>query len=129
MNFIGELMVFLGAFNHYPVQTILAAMAITITWAYYFRMIRAIFFGEVGEQWMKVRDANQFVERFPLVLLASMILFFGVFPSPFIHVIQSGVAPIVKKIASTKVPDIDSGIALQEEVPREEKLLFRKRQK
>lgn len=45
MNFIGELMVFLGSWSVYPVQTVLAALGVTITWAYYFRMIRAMFFG------------------------------------------------------------------------------------
>jgi len=104
MNFIGELMIFLGSFNKYPVQTILAAMAITITWAYYFRMIRSVFFGADSLALAEVADAKGFVGRFPLVLLAAMILWFGIFPSPFIRVIQSGVAPIVEKIMATTVP-------------------------
>ncbi|MBI3598190.1 MAG: hypothetical protein HY201_01870 [Nitrospirae bacterium] len=117
MNFIGELMVFLGSFNKYPVQTILAAMAITITWAYYFRMIRSIFFGEGSGALVEVSDAKGFVGRFPFVLLASMILFFGIFPSPFIRVIQSGVAPIVETITGTKVPDTGSAVASQDLLP------------
>ncbi|MEK7285877.1 MAG: NADH-quinone oxidoreductase subunit M [Nitrospirota bacterium] len=100
MNFIAELMIFLGAFNVYPIQTVLAAMAITITWAYYFRMIRSVLFGETHSDLSEVSDAKHFVQRFPLVLLATMILFFGLFPSPFIRVIQSGVAPIVAKTTS-----------------------------
>jgi NADH-quinone oxidoreductase subunit M len=113
MNFIGEMMVFLGSFNRYPVQTLLAAMAITITWAYYFRMIRAIFFGDSVSPVDECSDAKGFAGRFPLVLLAAMTLFFGIFPSHFIRVIQSGVAPIVEKITATKVPDINSDIAQQ----------------
>ncbi len=108
MNFIGELMVFLGSFEKYPVQTILAAMAITITWAYYFKMIRAIFFGEQESSLAHVSDAKGFVGRFPLVLLAAMIIFFGIFPSPFIRVIQSGVASIVEKIAEIKIIETKS---------------------
>jgi NADH-quinone oxidoreductase subunit M len=114
MNFIGELMVFIGSFEKYPVQTILAAMAITITWAYYFRMIRSIFFGvpcESDGALAEVKDAQGFVQRFPLVLLAAMILFFGIFPSPFIKVIQSGVAPIVENITAIKSPAINSAVA------------------
>ncbi len=98
MNFIGELLVFVGSFRVYPVQTVLAAMAITLTWSYYFRMIRSIFFGEADPAMADVADATRFVQKFPLILLAAMTLFFGIFPSPFIRVIQSGVIPIVAKM-------------------------------
>jgi NADH-quinone oxidoreductase subunit M len=98
MNFIGEILIFLGAFRVYPIQTILAAMAITITWAYYFRMIRSIFWGRLDPAMEHLTDAKRFVERFPLVLLVAMTFFFGIFPSQFIKVIQSGVMPIVAKM-------------------------------
>ncbi|MEK7748023.1 MAG: NADH-quinone oxidoreductase subunit M [Nitrospirota bacterium] len=114
MNFIAEIMVFLGSLNRYPIQTVLAAMAITITWAYYFRMIRTIFFGEDNPKLSMASDAKSFVQRFPLVLLAAMILFFGLFPSPFIQIIQSGVMPIVERTIS-EVPD-DGTIAKLGEV-------------
>ncbi|MBI3802483.1 MAG: NADH-quinone oxidoreductase subunit M [Nitrospirae bacterium] len=109
MNFIGELMVFLGSWKVYPVQTVLAAMAITITWAYYFRMIRAMFFGEADPKMSHIVDAHGVVDRLPLVLLASMTLFFGIYPAPFINVIQSGVTPIIARMttpAETPAPAI-----------------------
>lgn len=98
MNFIGELMVFLGSWQVYPVQTVIAAMAITITWAYYFRMIRDMFFGAPDPRMAHVVDARSVVDRLPLVMLASMTIFFGLYPAPFINVIQSGVTPILARI-------------------------------
>lgn len=98
MNFIGELMVFLGSWNVYPVQTILAAMAVTITWAYYFRMIRGMFFGAADPVMAALPDAKRWVDRLPFVMLVVMILFFGIFPSRFLNVIQSGIAPILQRI-------------------------------
>jgi NADH-quinone oxidoreductase subunit M len=98
MNFIGELMVFIGSWKAYPVQTLLAAVGVTITWAYYVRMIRAMFFGEPSPAMADISDARRFVDRFPLLVLTTITLFFGIFPSPFIRTIQSGVTPILARI-------------------------------
>jgi NADH-quinone oxidoreductase subunit M len=102
MNFIGELMVFLGSWNVYPVQTVLAAIGVTITWAYYFRMIRAMFFGEAKPGMTALPDALLWVDRLPLVLLVAMTLIFGIFPSRFLSVIQTGVAPILQRIDASQ---------------------------
>ncbi|HET6370343.1 MAG TPA: NADH-quinone oxidoreductase subunit M, partial [Nitrospiria bacterium] len=98
MNFIGELMVLLGAWNVYPVQAVLAVVGVTITWAYYIRMIRAMFFGEASPLMESVSDARRWVDRFPLVILATASVFFGIFPTQFIHVIEAGVLPILIRI-------------------------------
>jgi len=98
MNFIGELMVLLGAWAVYPVEAVLAVLAVTITWSYYIRMIRAMFFGESAPSMAAVHDATRFVDRLPLVALASASVFFGIFPGRFIQVIQAGVIPILQRI-------------------------------
>jgi NADH-quinone oxidoreductase subunit M len=91
-------MVLLGAWSVYPVQAVLAVMAVTITWAYYIRMIRAMFFGESAPEMSRVKDAIRWVDRLPLVMLASASVFFGIFPSQFIRVIEAGVLPILERI-------------------------------
>ncbi len=100
MNFVGELMVFMGAWRVYPVQTIIAALAVTITWAYYFRMTRAMFFGDLNPKVAHVNDARTWYERLPLVLLVFFTLFFGIFPGKFISVIEKGIQPILARIDS-----------------------------
>lgn len=98
MNFIGEFMVLLGAWKIYPVQTVLAVIGVTITWAYYIRMIRGMFFGEAVSTMPELKDARHFVDRLPLVMLATASVFFGIFPSHFIEVIKTGVLPILERI-------------------------------
>ena len=98
MNFIGELMVLLGAWKIYPLQAVLGVVGVTITWAYYIRMIRAMFFGNTSPEMATVRDATLLVDRLPLILLASASVFFGIFPSQFIYVIEAGVQPILERI-------------------------------
>lgn len=111
MNFIGELMVFMGAWEVYPIQTILAALAVTITWAYYFRMTRTMFFGELNPALPDVKDARTWYERLPLVLLVFFTLFFGIFPGRFLSVIEKGVTPILARFESS------AGTALVKQMP------------
>ncbi len=113
MNFVGELMVFMGAWEVYPVQTIIAALAVTITWAYYFKMTRAMFFGEANPKLAHVKDASHWYERLPLVLLVFFTLFFGIFPGKFLSVIEKGVQPILARIDS--IPG--TAIAKQPDIP------------
>ncbi len=98
MNFVGEIMVFMGAWEVYPIQTILAALGVTITWAYYFRMTRAMFFGDLNPAMAHLKDARGMIDRLPFVLLMFFILFFGIFPGKFITVIEKGISPILMRI-------------------------------
>lgn len=109
MNFIGEMMVFMGAWEIYPIQTIIAALAVVITWAYYFRMTRSMFFGKLNPALPEMKDARTWYERLPLVLLVFFTLFFGIFPGRFISVIEKGVTPILARFDSTP------GMALAEQ--------------
>ncbi len=116
MNFVGELMVFIGAWEVYPVQTILAAIAVVVTWAYYFRMTRTMFFGDLNPKMAHLRDATRWFERVPLILLVFFTLFFGIFPGHFISVIEKGVSPILSRInaastGSAIAQQVDRGIA------------------
>ncbi len=101
MNFVGEVMIFMGAWEVYPIQTIIAALAVVITWAYYFRMTRSMFFGKLNPALPDIKDARTWYERLPLVLLVFFTLFFGIFPGRFISVIEKGVTPILARFDST----------------------------
>jgi NADH-quinone oxidoreductase subunit M len=98
VNFIGELMILAGSWAVYPVQTIIAVLGIALTLAYLIRLLRGVFFGPMNPQYAHVRDASPFVDRLPLLVLAATSLYFGLFPSQFIHVIQAGVTPLIAKI-------------------------------
>jgi NADH-quinone oxidoreductase subunit M len=98
VNFIGELMIVIGSWSVYPVQTIIALLGIALTMGYLMRMYRGLFFGELSAPGAHAHDASPIVDRLPLVIMMTCSLYFGFFPSQFIHVISSGVEPLVAKI-------------------------------
>ena len=98
VNFIGELMILVGSWNIYPVQTIIAVLGIGLTLAYLFRMMRGVFYGPMDPHYAHARDASPFVDRFPLLVLAATSIYFGLFPTQFIDVIQAGVTPLIAAI-------------------------------
>ena len=93
-------MILVGSWSVYPVQTIIAVLGIALTLTYLVRMLRGVFFGPVNPSYAHVQDASPFVDRLPLLILAATSLYFGLFPSQFIHVIQAGVMPLIAKIQS-----------------------------
>jgi NADH-quinone oxidoreductase subunit M len=98
VNFIGELMILVGSWNMYPVQTVIAVLGIGLTLAYLFRMMRGVFYGPMDPHYAHVRDASPFVDRLPLLVMAATSIYFGLFPSQFIHVIEAGVTPLIAAI-------------------------------
>jgi NADH-quinone oxidoreductase subunit M len=98
VNFIGELMIVIGSWPVYPVQTVIALLGIALTMAYLMRMLRGLFFGELDPHYAHARDASPFVDRLPLVIMMACSLYFGLFPTQFIDVISSGVEPLIAKI-------------------------------
>jgi NADH-quinone oxidoreductase subunit M len=98
VNFIAELMIVVGSWRIYPVQTIIAVLGIALTMAYLMRMFRGLFFGELKPQYAHAQDGSPVIDRLPLVLMMACSLLFGIFPSHFIRVIEGGVGPILAKI-------------------------------
>jgi len=98
VNFIGELMILAGSWERYPVQTVIAVVGIAITLAYLMRMFRGLFFGELKPQYAHAQDGSPVIDRLPFFVMMAFSLFFGLFPSHFIRVIEGGVGPILAKI-------------------------------
>ncbi len=98
VNFIGELMIIVGSWEAYPKTTLVAVLGICVTFCYLILMMRGVFFGQMRPQYAGVRDASMWYDRLPLVLMMACALFYGLFPSQFIHVIQSGVIPLIERI-------------------------------
>ena len=98
VNFIAELMIVVGSWRVYPVQTIIAVLGIALTMAYLMRMFRGLFFGELKPQYAHAQDGSPVIDRLPFFVMMAFSLFFGLFPSHFIRVIEGGVGPILAKI-------------------------------
>ena len=98
VNFIGELMILVGSWEMYPIQTIIAVLGIGLTMAYLFKMMRDVFFGQMKVEYAQVKDASPVIDRLPLVVMAVTAVYFGIFPSQFIQVIRAGVIPLIERI-------------------------------
>jgi NADH-quinone oxidoreductase subunit M len=95
-GFVAELLVFLGLFQTYPILGVLGIIGAAITAVYILRLMAKVFFGPLGERWQDETDASG-LERFSTLILAGFILLVGLFPFPFIRVINTGVLEILQK--------------------------------
>lgn len=94
MGFVGEFLVFLGAFNsqmdvNTPIKiySIIAILVLIISAAYILRLLHKTFFGNLLTRWKNVKDLtnHEFVVLFAIAITVG---FFGVFPMSIINVIQ-----------------------------------------
>jgi len=89
-GFVAELLVFIGAFRTEPILAVLGVIGAAVTAVYILRLIARVFFGPLNPQWDHLTDISK-REGFAAAVLAVPILFIGIWPSPFLRVINSGV--------------------------------------
>ncbi|GFZ33838.1 NADH dehydrogenase subunit M [Clostridium zeae] len=106
-NFVAEFLIFLGSFSKttklfsmipFKVISILAILGIVITAIYILKVIQDTFFGPRKKEWDHLEDAKG-IEMIPIVMLSFVLVFFGVFPSPLIDIIHSGVIPLINRVS------------------------------
>ena len=94
MGFVGEFLVFLGAFNSplddlTPVRiySILAISILILSAAYMLRLLHKTFFANIFEKWKSVNDItnHEFVVLFAIILVIG---FFGIFPMAILDIVQ-----------------------------------------
>src|SRR5438445_10248577 len=98
VNFVAEIMIVLGSWGRYPVQTIIAVLGIVLTMAYRLRMMRGLFYGPLSELGHHAHDTRVWVDRLPLAIMMGTSIVFGILPGQLLHVIRSGVDPILARI-------------------------------
>ena len=90
-NFVSELLIFLGAWEHYRWPVILAVIGILFTSVYLLRAVRRVFFGVATRDWRNLQDPQSWGARFPFVLLLGALLIFGFWPDALLRIIQPSV--------------------------------------
>ena len=108
-GFVAELLVFLGLFKTYPVLGVLGVIGAAITAVYILRLVSSVFFGRSDDaEWEAMLDKRYAnapdghrSERLSAVVLAGFIVLVGLFPFPFIRVIDSGVGDLLAAVART----------------------------
>ncbi|MDA1188879.1 MAG: NADH-quinone oxidoreductase subunit M [Chloroflexi bacterium] len=96
-GFVAELLIFLGLFQTYPIVGVLAVIGAAITAVYILRLLAKVFFGPLDERWKDQTDASP-IEKFSAGILVVFILLVGLFPFPFMRVIDSGVTTLLARI-------------------------------
>jgi NADH-quinone oxidoreductase subunit M len=96
-NFIGEIMILLGSWDKYRLQTIFAVAGLVITAGYMLKTVRASMQGPLNSHGASLSDAHG-VQRLPYLLLIVMLLAVGFLPSILLPTISSGTRPILEAI-------------------------------
>ena len=87
-GFISEAFSLLGAFQTWQTLTIIAAVTIVLTAGYMLWVLQRVFLGALPEKWKNLPDMNG-RETFMLATLAIVIIFFGIYPSPVLDLMNS----------------------------------------
>ena len=93
-GFISEFLVFIGAFPAYRVLTVLSALAVVITAAYYLWALQRMFLGKLNEKYAGLPDLT-WRERVTLYPLATLIVLIGIFPGPALNLINKTMMSIL----------------------------------
>src|SRR3989338_7394659 len=94
-NFIGEIMILMGAWDKYRLQTILACAGLIVTAGYMLKTVRATMQGPVNPRLGALKDASG-MGKAPYLLLIAVLIAVGVMPSLILGTIESGTRPIVE---------------------------------
>ena len=96
-GFVAELMVFIGAFRDYPIIGMLGIVGAAITAVYILRLLGKVFFGPISPQWARLTDATR-LEGFSMAILVAFLVGVGLYPRPWMDLINSGVAPLLERV-------------------------------
>ena len=93
-GFVAEYMVFTSSFRIWTIPTAVAVFTMILTAAYLLWMIKRVFFGHSIPGGTGYRMPIC-VNLIPLVALAGLIVFVGIYPAPLIGVITNSVGAIM----------------------------------
>jgi len=97
VGFVAEFLIFLGAFQIYPVLTVLALAGVVLTVVYLLWAISRLFFGPLNTRWAALPDMDG-RELWAVVPLGALMVLFGVFPRPLVDVINHAMVGILSLV-------------------------------
>jgi NADH-quinone oxidoreductase subunit M len=96
-SFWGELMVFIASVQVYPVRGVLAVGALVISALFMLRVVQRAFYGPPLARFAGLRDIP-FGLGVPRLILAAVIVFFGIFPAIMFDVIETATIPFIERL-------------------------------
>jgi NADH-quinone oxidoreductase subunit M len=97
-GFIGEAMVFMGAFPVWRTITIVSALGLVIGAAYVLWMLQRVFLGPRNPKYDELPEISA-REMFTLVPLAAIVLLLGVYPMPVLNLLKVTLNNLIKVVA------------------------------
>jgi NADH-quinone oxidoreductase subunit M len=111
-GFVSEVLVFLGAFQTYPVLTVISATGIILGAAYMLWALQRVFFGKLPDKWSgpwdpsgkiyKTDDVNG-IEKFSLIPLAVIVIYLGIQPGKVTDMMAVSVNHFITFVNQTQV--------------------------
>ncbi len=86
--FISEVLVLLGAWQRYPVLTIVSATAVVLTAGYMLWTLQRVWLGKLNEKYASIPEING-RELFTLIPLAAIIIVLGVYPTAILDLMSA----------------------------------------
>ncbi len=96
-GFVGEFLSFLGLFGSMKILTAIGVLGILFAAVYVLRSILNITYGPMPEAFAGLKDAR-FIEAFPMITLAALIVLLGVYPSVLTDLMQHGFNGVIEQI-------------------------------
>jgi NADH-quinone oxidoreductase subunit M len=107
-GFVGEFLVLVGVFEYRPVFAVFAALGVILGAAYLLYMVQRVIFGTLPDKYKELPDLTV-VELLCLLPLVVLVVWIGVYPLPFLEVIESGLVDI--DVIETGLADTLANIA------------------
>jgi NADH-quinone oxidoreductase subunit M len=97
-GFWGEFMAFLGAFQRWPMWTILSVTGILVTAAFFLRMIQKVFLGPLNQKWANLEEING-RELAAVLPLTALTVVLGVWPKLALDIMNPTINRMVANLA------------------------------
>ncbi|MEN9205151.1 MAG: NADH-quinone oxidoreductase subunit M [Thermostichales cyanobacterium BF4_bins_65] len=91
MGFVAEFLVYRSSFAVVPLPTLLCILGTGLTAFYFVRLVNRVFFGRLSERAIAM-PRRQSQERLPALVLAGLIIYFGIQPAWLLHWSQATVS-------------------------------------
>ncbi len=93
-SFWGELVVFISSFKVYPLYGTLAVAALAVGALFILRVVQKTCYGPENEKWANLPDVSPGL-AVPRMILVSVIVLFGLFPSLLFDLIRTASMPLM----------------------------------
>jgi NADH-quinone oxidoreductase subunit M len=101
-GFVGEFMIILSSFKANFWVTFIAASTLIIGASYTLWMYKRVFFGQVTSEKVQSMQALHKTEMASLIILAVLVLFFGVYPEPLLNIFHASVGNLLTQALAVK---------------------------